>query len=121
MLSLKYYGIVHKVDTEDYMQSLQLNDELNKNNFRQHMYAVKVKSTGESLDLFEFHPSGAAISKFDDHEEIVPERRGKQQRQKVEDTKMNEADPTASSGELRTVDVCSQFFLSSKRAQGEQL
>jgi hypothetical protein len=34
---------------------------------------------------------------------------------------MNEADPTASLGELRTVDVSSQLFLSSKRARGEQL
>jgi hypothetical protein len=34
---------------------------------------------------------------------------------------MNEADPTAFSEELRTVDVSSQLFLSSKRTRGEQL
>jgi hypothetical protein len=34
---------------------------------------------------------------------------------------MNKANPTASSGKLRTVDVSSQLFLSSKRACGEQL
>jgi hypothetical protein len=39
MLSLKYYGIVYKAETEDYMQSLQSNDQLDKNDFRQHMYA----------------------------------------------------------------------------------
>jgi hypothetical protein len=34
---------------------------------------------------------------------------------------MNEADPMAFSKELRTVDVSSQLFLSSKRTRGEQL
>jgi hypothetical protein len=34
---------------------------------------------------------------------------------------MNVADPTKSTGELRTVDVNSQLFLSSKQAPGEQL
>jgi hypothetical protein len=79
MLSLKYYGIVHKADTEDYMQSLRVHDELDKNDFRQHMYAVRVKPIAE--------PS----------------------------------DPTTFFEELRTVDVSSQLFLSSKRTRGEQL
>jgi hypothetical protein len=69
MLSLKYYGIVHKADTEDYMQSLRVNNELDKNDFRQHMYAVRVKPTAEPSDLHEFRPSSAAISEFDDDEE----------------------------------------------------
>jgi hypothetical protein len=115
MLSLKYYGIVHKADTEDYMQSLRVNDELDKNDFRQHMYVVRVKSTAKPFDLHEFHPSSAAISEFDDDVEIVLERKRKQQRGKDEDTKMNKADSMASSEELRTVDVSSQLFLSSKR------
>jgi hypothetical protein len=115
MLSLKYYGIVHKADTEDYMQSLRVHDELDKNNFRQHMYAIRMKPTAEPSDLHEFHPSSAAISEFDDDVEIVLERKRKQQRGKDEDTKMNKADSMASSEELRTVDVSSQLFLSSKR------
>jgi hypothetical protein len=121
MLSLKYYGIVHKADTEDYMQSLRVHDELDKNDFRQHMYAVRVKPTTKPSDLHEFRPSSAAISEFNDDEEIVLERRCKQQRERDEDTEMNEADPMAFSEELRTVDVSSQLFLSSKRTRGEQL
>jgi hypothetical protein len=121
MLSLKYYGIVHKADTEDYMQSLQVHDELNRNDFRQHMYVVRVKPTAEPSDLHEFRPSSAVISEFDDDEEIVPERRRKQQCGRDEDTEMNEANPTAFSKELRTVDVSSQLLLSSKRTRGEQL
>jgi hypothetical protein len=121
MLSLKYYGIVHKADTENYMQSLQLHDELDKNDFRQHMYAIRVKPTAEPSDLQEFRPSSAAISEFDDDEEIVPDRKRKQQRTRDEDTEMNEADPTAFTKELRTVDASSQLFLSSKWTRGEQL
>jgi hypothetical protein len=121
ILSLKYYGNVYKVDTKDYMQSLRVNDELNKNDFRQHMYAVKVKPTAEPSDLHECRPSSAAISEFDDDEEIVRERRCKQQCGRDMDTEMNEANPTAFSEELRTVDVSSQLFLSSKRTRGEQL
>jgi hypothetical protein len=77
MLSLKYYGIVYKADTEDYMQSLRVNDELDKNDFQQYMYTIRVKSTGKPFDLHEFRPSSTAISEFDDDEEIEPERRGK--------------------------------------------
>jgi hypothetical protein len=121
MLSLKYYGIVHKADTEDYMQSLRVHDELDKNDFRQHMYAVRVKPTSEPSDLHEFRPSSAAISEFDDDEEIVPDRKCKQQRGRDEDTEMNKADPTAFTEELRTVDASLQLFLSSKRTRGEQL
>jgi hypothetical protein len=121
MLSLKYYGIVHKADTEDYMQSLRVHDELDKNDFRQHMYAVRVKLTAEPSDLHEFRPSSAAISEFNDDEEIVPDRKRKQQRGRDENTEMNEDDPTAFTEELRTVDASSQLFLSSKRTQEEQL
>jgi hypothetical protein len=121
MLSLKYYGIVHKADTEDYMQSLRVHDELDKNDFQQHMYAVRVKPTAEPSDLQEFHPSSAAISEFDDDEEIVPDRKRKQQCGRDEDTEMDEADPTAFTEELRTVDASSQLFLSTKRTRGEQL
>jgi hypothetical protein len=85
------------------------------------MYVVRVKPTTEPSDLHEFRPSSAAISEFDDDEEIVPERRRKQQRGRDEDTEMNEANPTAFSEELRTVDISSQLFLSSKRTRGEQL
>jgi uncharacterized protein YjbK len=85
MLSLKYYGIVHKVEMEDYMQSLQSNYELDKNDFRQHMYAIRVKSTAKPSDLHEFRPSSVAILEFDDDEEILPERRGKHQGRRDED------------------------------------
>jgi hypothetical protein len=121
MLSLKYYGIVHKADTEDYMQSLRVHDELDKNDFRQHMYAVRVKPIAEPSNLHEFHPSSAAISEFDDDEEIVPDRKRKQQRGRDEDTEMNKANPTAFTEKLRTVDASSQLFLSSKRTREEQL
>ena len=74
MLSLKYYGIVHKVETEDYIQSLRSNDEINKNDFRHHMYVVRMKPTTEPSDVHEFRPSSTGISEFDDDEEIVPEK-----------------------------------------------
>jgi hypothetical protein len=85
------------------------------------MYAVRVKPTAEPSDLHEFRPSSAAISEFDDDEEIVPDRKRKQQRARDEDTEMDEADPTAFTEELRTVDASSQLFLSSKRTRREQL
>jgi hypothetical protein len=47
MLSLKYYGVVHRDDIDDYMQSLRSAQELDKNNFWYLMYAVKAKSTEE--------------------------------------------------------------------------
>jgi hypothetical protein len=78
-----------------------------------------VKLTAEPSDLHEFRPSSAAILEFDDDEEIVLERKCKQQRGRDEDAEMNEADPTASSEELRTVDISSQLFLSSKWTWGE--
>ena len=78
MLSLKYYDIVHKVETEDYTQSLQSNQEINKNDFRHLIYAITVKPTVEPSDVHEFCPSSAGKSEFDDDEEIVPERKRRQ-------------------------------------------
>ena len=77
------------------MQSLRVNDELDKNDFWQHMYAVRMKPTTEPSDLHEFCPSSATISKFDDDEKTVLDRKCKQQHRKDEDTEMNEADPIA--------------------------
>jgi hypothetical protein len=53
------------------------------------MYAVRVKATAKPSDLHEFHPSSAAISEFDDDEEIISERREKQQHRGAEDIEMN--------------------------------
>ena len=48
MLSLKYYGVVHRADTNDYMQSLRSSQELDKNDFWYFMYAARTKSTDEA-------------------------------------------------------------------------
>ena len=77
MLSLKYYGIVQKADTKDYMQSLRVTNELDKNDFWQHMYVARVKPTVEPFNLHEFHPSNIAMSEFDDDEKIVLHRKRK--------------------------------------------
>jgi hypothetical protein len=45
MLSLRYYKIVHKVDTKYYMQSLRDTDKLDKNDFCHLTYAVEIKKT----------------------------------------------------------------------------
>ena len=119
MLSLKYYGIVHKLDRIDYVHSLRMYQEIDKNDFRHQLYAVRMKPT-EPSDLQEFRPSGAAISKFDDKEEIVLERKRRQPRRRDEDTKMIEADPSESPEELQTIDVSLQLFLTSKRTQVEE-
>ena len=74
----------------------------------------------EPSDLREFRPFGAAISKFDDEEEIVPERKCRQPRWRDEDTAMTEADPSESPEELQTIDVSSQLFLTFKRMQVEE-
>ena len=115
MLSLKYYGIVHKADMKDYMQSLQVNNEHDINDFRQHMYVVRVKPTVKPSDLNEFHPTSVAISKFNDDEEIISEKKCKQQRGRDEDNKINKVDSTAFFKELKIIDINSQLFLSSKR------
>jgi hypothetical protein len=47
MLSLKYYKIVHKADTKDYIKSLRAANELDKNDFRYSTYAVKLKLSVE--------------------------------------------------------------------------
>ena len=70
--------------------------------------------------LQEFHPFSAAILEFDDEEEIVPERKRRQPRQRDEDIEMTEADPNESAEELQTIDVSSQLFLMSKRMQVEE-
>ena len=103
------------------MQSLRVNDELNKNNFQQHMYVVRVKPTAKPFDLHEFFPSSAVILEFDDDEEIVLDKKLRQQCGRDEDTEMNKANPMAFSKELRFVDVNSQFFLSLKWMWGEPL
>ena len=96
------------------MQSLRVNNELDKNDFRQHMYAIRIKPIVKPSNLHEFSPSSATILEFDDNEEIVSERKRKQERKRDEDTKMNEADSIAFSEELRIVDVNSQLSLSLK-------
>ena len=75
MLSLKYYSIVHKMEMKDYMQSLQTYQEIDKNDFWHHMYAITVKPTAEPSDLHEFRPSSAGISEFNNEEEIVLEKK----------------------------------------------
>ena len=121
MLSLKYYSIVHKVETKDYTQSLQTYQEINKDDFRHHMYAITMKPTAEPSNLHEFCPSSIGISKFDDEEEIIPKRKRRQPRRRDDNTNMSEADFNESTKELKTVDISSQLFLSSKQTQGEQL
>jgi hypothetical protein len=75
MLSLKYYGVVHRADTEDYMQSLRSEEELDKNDFRHLMYAVRAKSTDDGPSLPEIRRSADAISEFDDEQHSPSARR----------------------------------------------
>jgi hypothetical protein len=121
MLSLKYYGVVHRADTDDYMQSLRSAQELDKNDFRHLMYVVRAKATDEGPVLPEICRTTDAISEFDDDEEVQEPRATEPYSRKVPNTETNIVDPTASPQHLRTVDVSSQLFLSSKRACGEQL
>jgi hypothetical protein len=51
MLSLRYYGVVYKADTEDYMQSLREAPELDKNDFRHSAYSVKKKRKTEEVPV----------------------------------------------------------------------
>jgi hypothetical protein len=62
MLSLKYYGIVHRADTDDYMRSLRSAQELDKNDFQYLMYAVRAKTTDEGPALPEIRRNTDAIS-----------------------------------------------------------
>jgi hypothetical protein len=120
MLSLKYYRVVHRADTKDYMQSLQSKEELDKNDFRHLMYAVRTKSTNEGPGLPEIRRTADAISEFDDDEEVQDQRATQPQRRKVSNVETSVEDPTASPVQLRTVDINSQLFLTSKRTQVEQ-
>jgi hypothetical protein len=120
MLSLKYYGVVHRADTEDYMQSLRSEEELDKNDFRHLMYAVRAKSTDEGPSLPEIRRTADAISEFDDDEEVQDQRATQSQRQKVSNVETSIEDPTVLPVQLRTVDVSSQLFLTSKRSRVEQ-
>jgi hypothetical protein len=120
MLSLKYYGIVHQVERTDYQLSLNTYQELDKNDFRHHLYATKVNPAAPPSDLEEFRPSTAGISEFDDEDEIAPTKKRKQSRGREVDTLMMEGNPSDSAAELQTVDVSSQLFLTSKRTQAEQ-
>jgi hypothetical protein len=119
MLSLKYHGIVHRVDTDDYMRSLRPAEELDKNNFRHLMYAVRAKNTDEGLGLPEIRRTADAISEFDDDEEVQEQRAMQPQRPKVSNVETNVEDSTASLVQLRIVDVSSQLFLTSKRTRVE--
>jgi hypothetical protein len=94
MLSLKYYGIVHRADIDDYMRSLRFADELDKNDFRHLMYAVKVKPTEEALALPEIRRTIDATSEFDDNEEVQEQKVAEQHRRKVCDVEMSLVDPT---------------------------
>jgi hypothetical protein len=116
MLSLKYYGVVHRADTEDYMRSLRSEEELDKNDFRHLMYVVRAKSTNEGPGLPEIRRTADTILEFDDDEEVQDQKATQPQRRKVS----NVEDPTASPVQLRTVDVNSQLFLTSKRTRVEQ-
>ena len=118
MLSLKYYGIVHQVDRRDYTRSLQTYQEIDKNDFRHRTYTV-VKSIAEPSQPL--RPSTAAISEFDDDEEIIPERNRRQPRQSDDDTEMSDADPSEAGEELQTIDASLELFQSSRRTQGEHL
>jgi len=61
MLSLKYYGIVHKLERKDYEHSLQTYQEIDKNDFRHHLYAIKVNPRATPWNLQEFRPSAGGI------------------------------------------------------------
>jgi hypothetical protein len=119
MLSLNYYGVVHRVDTEDYMRSLQSEEELDKNDFRYLMYAVRAKSTDEGPGLPEIRRTADAISEFDDDEEVQDQRATQSQRRKVSNVETSVEDPMALPVQLKTVDVNSQLFLTSKRSRVE--
>jgi hypothetical protein len=121
MLSLKYYGVVHRADTDDYTQSLRSLQELDKNNFQHFMYVVRAKSSDEAPPPPEIRYPVDAISEFDDDEEVEEARATEPHRRKVSDVDTNLADPTESPQTLRTIDVSAQLFLSCKRTRGEQL
>jgi hypothetical protein len=82
---------------------------------------VRAKTTDEGPALPEIHRTTDAISEFDDDEEVQEPRVVEPRRRKVPNAETNIVDPTASPQHLRTMDVNSQVFLSSKHARGEQL
>lgn len=74
MLSLRHYGIEHKVDKEDYMQSLQEAPELDKNDFCQSAYSVKKKRKIEEVPVpHQSRPFANPTSEFDDDDDIQEE------------------------------------------------
>jgi hypothetical protein len=121
MLSLKYYGVVHRADTDDYTRSLRSSQELDKNDFRHFMYAVKAKSTDEAPPAPAIRRPIDAISKFDDDEEVEDVRASEPHCRQDSDVETSLSDPTESTQMLRTIDVSAQLFLSSKRTRAEQM
>jgi hypothetical protein len=121
MLSLKYYGVVHRVDTDDYTQSLRSSQELDKNDFRHFMYAMRAKSIDEAPPAPAIHRLIDAISEFDDDEEVEEVRASEPHRGKDSDVETSLSDPTESTQMLRTVNVSAQLFLSCKRTRAEQM
>jgi hypothetical protein len=73
MLSLRYYGIVHKADTKDYMQSLLDFKNLDKNDFRHSTYTMKMKKTKKVLVLQQSCRLTNPTSEFDDDDDIQKE------------------------------------------------
>ena len=121
MLSLKYYGVMHRADIDNYMQSLWSLQELDKNNFRHFIYAMRRKSTNEAPPLPEIHCPIDAISQFDDDEEVEEAWATEPHCWKVSDIDTSLVDPTKLPQMLRTIDVSVQLFLSCKYTCGEQL
>jgi hypothetical protein len=121
MLSLKYYGVVYRVDTDDSMRSLQSSQELDKNDFQYFMYTVKAKSTDEAPPAPAICRPIDAILELDDDEEVEEARASEPHHWKDSDVDTSLLDPTESPQMLRTVDVSAQLFLSCKRTHVEQL
>jgi hypothetical protein len=74
MLSLKYYGVVHRADTDDYIRSLRSDQELDKNDFWHSMYAMRAKTIDEGPALPKIRRTTNAVSEFDDDEEVQQPR-----------------------------------------------
>lgn len=85
------------------------------------MYVVRAKTTDEGLVLLEIYQKIDTISKFDDDEEVQEPRAAEPHCQKVSNVKTTILDLTSLPQHLRTVDLNSQLFLTSKCTCGEQL
>ena len=75
MLSLKYYRVVHRVDVDNYMQSLRSAQELNKNDFWHLMCVVRAKNTEEGHALPKIHQT------TDIHESLMMMRKFRNEEQ----------------------------------------